>query len=62
MFCNIAPPIDFWYGNCVWGFFGLHSLFFIKPIWINMLWRRKKAKYDVKKKKKKKKQKSDRSN
>ena len=46
-FWSIARPTDFCYGDCVWGFFGLQPVTLAIHEWINMLWRREEAEYDV---------------
>ena len=46
-FWSIARPTDFCYGDCVWGFFGSQPVSLTIPEWINMLWRREEAEYDV---------------
>ena len=46
-FWSIARPTDFCYGDCVWGFFGFQPVTLQIYEWINMLWRREEAEYDV---------------
>ena len=46
-FWSIARPTDFCYGDCVWGFFELQPISLTIREWINMLWRKEEAEYDV---------------
>ena len=46
-FWSIARPTDFCYGDCVWGFFDSQPVSLKIWEWINMLWRREEAQYDV---------------